>query len=1749
MPIMSNTDIDSFLKDYTPPQQPTVEPTPGPTPQTTSVATPNKSIDDFLKNYQPSGESPLTQAAYVQHQNKDDGIDYSKVETKHPVTAKYLTNNPDQIDNFNKAPQAVTDHEDAVNDHSILDDMWANLTRKETPDEMDAGLPSGIHELRSVSAKFISGIAKGVGVLLESPKSGSTIKPATYEFGKKILSSDIVKKLDAAADAEEKKADPTQTKLLDAISKGDIPGAANRAFLDLIGLVPTLATFGVMSVGAAAGVLGSQTIGESYTEAKQTGASEESARNTALTKGAISVPMSLFQGSKIMGSWMSMVEGQFGKLASWKFVQAAGITFLKNMGLGGTQGALQQIANNAADIHCGAAPHKDIFDGIPDATVNGMVMGTALALPGIAHAARANNNAALYEKVGRLISEHKLQATQPQQVELSQQTGKDPYFDFVKKIIKDTPYQNIRIDKYDWDNYMTKKGLDPVSVANELHIGYPDDGTEIVVPYERWLKTIGKTEHYNGLKKYIRFSDAKSVEDVGNRESDRSGESIIAKYKEYKDLDAMIANMLSNQTPLPNDWNLPPGEAREVIIKNKEGQDVNESGRPVELSQKSEIQSPERGSEIGGTEGALDKGGSETFYPGKQSEPIGEDLGRDLAKTGVDEGAIHSVVNKTNTGLFDDPKIIEAVKKTHDKAVKKIVGDIIARHERLQSSEYKEKLNAVKSDLAKEFDARPDVLARSVLVDRKMPDGSSLPDKYKDLPRVKMEDLFGEGKEKQGEEEGKQEDPIISQALANIFGYDTSDAMYRDMATVPDREEFLTAAAKAQLIFGEPEPSQQMAEALENKNANNINYLEMKYMASDHFAKSHRIAKGLIAPPKRMEQYKSQAEKIVENDSVSDVKPEKYMRALDKAREETKRAYGAGKYEAMRKAKENEIIQRMAFDYSIHASKDIQNSLDFNDKLAKQSTRKRMGAARGDHLGQSDAIRRRFELPGMKDEQPKKSLEEYVSERQTDGEGLLYGPTVMNQGYSINYKDMPYSQFKEVTDALKNIEAVTRNENMVMKDGVATHIDSVVVPMEQSASRLKDLKPTPESQVAEINWEKTKHFSKEIGATLQRFPFFWRRMDAFTDVGAHHNTFEKRTTENGIKEKKYFKTHEDKFRELFNGIKPQDMKNWKMKRFTVDAAKTKSNDVFPGHSGVFTKETLCNTLAYCGTENGIDGVLKAHGWDKSVLPELWKRLDSTDINIVKGMWKHTEFYKNEAFDVHERDTGVRPTEVKGNPFTIIDKDGKTHNLDGGYVPHRFLDEKAKRLDKEETAQQMAAETFGNANTYQKWAIKRVGTGGRMLDYSIDSWDRSIRKQIHDTCWRETVKDFKRIEQNSIFRNTIKSVAGQEGLDMIHNWINRLALGRETGIYDPYSKGMSRIANGINIQFVGASIGAMLNHLTSIATAAKEVGFGYFGRGIFEAGKKSINDIIENEHIQNAAQWMGMELHSIQSKFDVIKTLNNDEYIQQRSETGSFLEAADLFNKWDVIQNKSESEKLKNIIAYCGIKAVDNLRANINYTAAYMKVMENGIPENKIQPGDHEAAVDYARSVVKRYVGGSDNADISQLQAKGGLHKILTFFYSPFSTMYNQWASNTHQVAYDKNYGQYAIAMGLTLFVPAYLHSLVRGSEPDSDSDAVDWATWLVTCPVEFMTEAYPIARDLGEPIIKGLTTGKFTYPTSVLGQTAENLVHTATALNHPLDMTSRELQAIVDDIGVAGAWPTKAIWRGFKEFEKYFGED
>ncbi len=218
-------------------------------------------------------------------------------------------------------------------------------------------------------------------------------------------------------------------------------------------------------------------------------------------------------------------------------------------------------------------------------------------------------------------------------------------------------------------------------------------------------------------------------------------------------------------------------------------------------------------------------------------------------------------------------------------------------------------------------------------------------------------------------------------------------------------------------------------------------------------------------------------------------------------------------------------------------------------------------------------------------------------------------------------------------------------------------------------------------------------------------------------------------------------------------------------------------------------------------------------------------LTADEIMRVQRVWNlFTEMQKLiEAKEVKKR--GRAPRWVEATPITFVSSDGQTVGLGGGYFPivyDRRASSAGQKLEDMQTAQQMMKTAKGLSATYKGHLKSRASEidDNRPLTLTMRGIFEGFDRAIHDVCWDEWVNSTRRILKNDAsFEEAIRKYWGSEAVTAIRKWHQDIATKGE-GARDYGDTMANALRRGVSLVGVGFNlVTAAIQPLAITQTAA------------------------------------------------------------------------------------------------------------------------------------------------------------------------------------------------------------------------------------------------------------------------------------------------------------------------------------------
>lgn len=213
---------------------------------------------------------------------------------------------------------------------------------------------------------------------------------------------------------------------------------------------------------------------------------------------------------------------------------------------------------------------------------------------------------------------------------------------------------------------------------------------------------------------------------------------------------------------------------------------------------------------------------------------------------------------------------------------------------------------------------------------------------------------------------------------------------------------------------------------------------------------------------------------------------------------------------------------------------------------------------------------------------------------------------------------------------------------------------------------------------------------------------------------------------------------------------------------------------------IFTKEEILAIALNWGTESNRDRIkdlvreaktsynVDKPNWAIDLQEQLETYLTDKDWDFVEKVWTHLNSYYAGRSKVQNDLYGVPMGKVPGITFTL--KNGR--KIHGQYYTIRYDKDLSQRTS-EQSVNDMAKQGMKGATTFgvgMGSTKTRKGSGGQILDLSLDLYPKFVNEAIQHTTMREATVDVYKLLCRKDVEQSIVSVMGQDGHDFLKQWV-------------------------------------------------------------------------------------------------------------------------------------------------------------------------------------------------------------------------------------------------------------------------------------------------------------------------------------------------------------------------------------------
>ncbi|HFE9865437.1 GNAT family N-acetyltransferase [Acinetobacter baumannii] len=854
--------------------------------------------------------------------------------------------------------------------------------------------------------------------------------------------------------------------------------------------------------------------------------------------------------------------------------------------------------------------------------------------------------------------------------------------------------------------------------------------------------------------------------------------------------------------------------------------------------------------------------------------------------------------------------------------------------------------------------------------------------------------------------------------VAEMFGYESGDALIRDLLNSPSPKQKIDELTDARMAvqYSEFFDQQSIVEAVEAALHNDV---RARMLSAEMAALN-----GLLGRKSALnEAAKAVAQDIVQRQKIKDIRP--HVRAQDDARlgRMANEAFRKGETVEAARHKRNQLVQFYATKYSYDAKDQIQKHLDMvkkvfgnNEKLAKNRDFDFVTAARG-ILGKYDLGRESTNYEHQLD-----LIRKY--DPTTYAEIQNIGALPENQ----NYRELTLEQFNAVMSAVETLWHRSRENKVWHTTNEAFEREQVREELIQQTGGKKSVEKIQQTLLGRDKTAELKVQFLELGASAKRVD----QVVTWLDGGASGkfrtyliNPMQDALAKYRIEKAKMLKDVVD----IFEGFGKLD--NSKI------AAPELNNFTFVG------KQSLLHAILHTGNLSNKERLVLGYGWgarleDGSVDFSAWDQFFSRmvkegvitkkDMDSIQKLWNLFDKYKEQAQITHKKINGRYFDELPRTPIST-----PFGEYEGGYVPAAYDRIRSNEQDRiqDKNLAENNLQALDIATTGANFTKSRADRYHDQLELDMSRLPSHLDKELRYIHLELQIRQIGRLLLNKDFRNEIERILPFGVKQVFNPWLKAIA----NQTVDE-SSGISLLDSIFRTLRRNTGIAIMAGNLKNAVeqfTGFTQVAVAVPPKQLLKAQTHYFASVATREDMAN----------NIMEMSDFMKT--------------RFDRAADEYRYAvdEIVFQKGAIQTVKDFTmkhAYVLQTTIQRPMEMISWQAAFNHYTEQGMTQYD--------AVHAADAVIRQYMTDMSPEGISNLERGTPARRMFLMFYNWFNMVWNTTSSEA-KLALEASNGSWVQASPrlayialMMISIPSILSELLgvifAGGLKDEDDDDNKW---------------------------------------------------------------------------------------------------
>lgn len=952
---------------------------------------------------------------------------------------------------------------------------------------------------------------------------------------------------------------------------------------------------------------------------------------------------------------------------------------------------------------------------------------------------------------------------------------------------------------------------------------------------------------------------------------------------------------------------------------------------------------------------------------------------------------------------------------------------------------------------------------------------------------------------------------------AQLFGFENGDMMLTELANATPRKTEIKNRVDRIMkerhgdLMTDGTARQEALKIIHNDKTAQLMRKELEHLVSDDFAKFKNLQRRIARPVPKIDFVRQQAETIIAQKRIRDIKPIVYQRAESKASREAQEFFLKGDFKAAFDAKQRQLLNHELYRAANNARTTVDKAVNYMGKFQQKPTRERLGKAGGSYLEQIDSIMDRFSFRkgvSLKSLDKQQSLLQWMQEQNDQGFTVDIPEKLLNEAQKQHYLESTLDELNGITDTVKNIEHLARTKNKLLANKKARDLQNAedeIVASITAHHKIKDDPPDFAPDMKARVLEKTKN----VLAAHTKMEFLFEALDGYKDQGSVWTHLFKPFADAEATENNMMREVTKNMRDIFGAYTRQERALWYFRK-----------EFIPEINNSMNKANMLAVALNWGNEYNRAALMEGYGWTESQVQSVLNKLDQRDWQTVQKIWDYIDTFWPQVEAQEKELNGVAPPKVQA-----MEVETQFGNFKGGYYPIIFdakLSWRQSLLEEAANVKEMFGGNWARAMTRHGHTKERSNTGGKPIKLELSGLTEHVSSVVHDLSHRKAVIDVSRIVERKGVREAIESAVGREMYKQIKPWLTNIAGDRRSEPTNPLEGFLAQARMGATVVNMGWKFTTALVQFTGYSVSTKELGAKYAWKGLADTLKNPLRMKETYGFIAERSPMMRDRLGNYDRDIrDSLKKLN---VVGAKQGKFSVIDAysREIRDSW-----------------FAMVGYMDLAVSMPTWMGAYQKAMDGKL-EN-IEAGDEQAAVDFADAMVRKTQGAGAAKDLALVQRGNEAFKLFTMFYSYFSVLFNQFQKTTNQFRYDKNIPKFVGSMFLLWFFPAVIEDILLGRGPDSDADEEEWTRWFAKKQITYPFQSVVLMRD----VVNGMD--EYGYSPSAAFDAFESMARTgktgvSLATGDKDEIERKDIKSVFMTTGYLTGLPSRQIWLSSEYF-------